>query len=48
MNPGEWQKSFHDHVIRNEEDLTRAHEYIVTNPFQWAKDVENNNIKIPI
>ena len=33
-----WQKSFHDHVIRNEEDFREIWEYIDTNPARWAED----------
>jgi REP element-mobilizing transposase RayT len=36
-----WQKSFSDHVIRNEKDLLRVQEYILSNPLQWAIDDEN-------
>ncbi|MFH1782754.1 MAG: transposase [Candidatus Omnitrophota bacterium] len=36
-----WQKSFFDHVIRNENELMRIQEYIVNNPKQWELDVEN-------
>jgi REP element-mobilizing transposase RayT len=32
---GLWQRSFHDHVVRDEADLTRLHEYISTNPLRW-------------
>ena len=39
----QWQKSFHDHIIRNEQDLTRIREYIVNNPLKWDEDVENKN-----
>ena len=33
-----WQKSFHDHVIRNEEDFREIWDYIDTNPARWAED----------
>jgi REP element-mobilizing transposase RayT len=33
-----WQKSFHDHVIRNQEDYNRIAEYIEHNPMRWADD----------
>jgi len=33
-----WQKSFHDHVIRNQEDYNRIAEYIENNPARWAED----------
>ena len=39
----QWQKSFYDHIIRNEQDLTRVREYIVNNPLKWEEDEENIN-----
>ena len=36
-----WQRSFHDHIIRSEGDLTRVREYIIDNPLQWEDDEEN-------
>ena len=33
-----WQKSFHDHIIRNEQDYNRIAEYIENNPASWHKD----------
>ena len=33
-----WQKSFHDHVIRNEADYRRIWQYIDTNPVKWEWD----------
>jgi len=33
-----WQKSFHDHIIRNEEDYIRIAEYIENNPVNWEED----------
>lgn len=33
-----WQKSFHDHVIRDEEDYRRIWQYIDTNPVKWEFD----------
>ena len=33
-----WQKSFHDHVIRNEADYLRVWDYIDTNPLKWRED----------
>ncbi len=38
-----WQRSFYDHVIRNQKDLLRIQEYIVNNPLQWSMDDENPN-----
>ncbi len=36
-----WQKSFYDHIIRDDFDLTRIREYIQNNPKNWEKDEEN-------
>jgi len=33
-----WQKSFHEHVIRGEEDYRQIWEYIDTNPAKWTED----------
>lgn len=33
-----WQKSFHDHIIRNEREYRMIWEYIDTNPFRWTED----------
>jgi len=33
-----WQKSFHDHIIRNAEDYHRIYEYISGNPLNWRQD----------
>jgi putative transposase len=33
-----WQTQFHDHVIRDEDELTRIREYIVNNAKQWELD----------
>jgi len=33
-----WQKSFHDHIIRNEDDYHRIAEYIENNPARWEDD----------
>lgn len=33
-----WQRSFHDHVIRNQEDYERIWLYIEGNPQRWAED----------
>ena len=47
-NPGGpvWQKNYYERVIRDENELTRAREYIVNNPMQWELDKENpvNNL----
>ncbi len=33
-----WQPRFYDRVIRNEKELHRISEYIVSNPRNWKKD----------
>jgi putative transposase len=36
-----WQRNYYEHVIRGDEDLRRAREYIQNNPAQWTLDKEN-------
>jgi REP element-mobilizing transposase RayT len=38
-----WQRSFYDHIVRNEEDLNRIRFYIQNNPINWKTD--RNNFK---
>lgn len=33
-----WQRNYYDHVIRDDIDLQRIHEYIMNNPMQWELD----------
>ena len=33
-----WQKSFHEHIIRNEKDYLEIWNYIENNPGRWADD----------
>ena len=33
-----WQRSFHDHIIRDENDHTRLAQYIEDNPVNWEND----------
>ena len=33
-----WHRSYHDHIIRNDEDFTKIFEYISDNPRRWAED----------
>ena len=35
---GIWQKSYHDHIIRNEADYLRIWKYIDENPIIWQDD----------
>ncbi len=36
-----WQRNYYEHIIRDEESLSRIREYILNNPAQWAFDREN-------
>ena len=33
-----WQRSFHDHIIRNERSYQKIWEYIENNPIKWEED----------
>ncbi len=33
-----WQRSYHDHIIRDEKDYQKIWEYINTNPLKWELD----------
>ncbi len=36
-----WQRNYHEHIIRTDEDLQKIREYIRNNPRNWADDEEN-------
>lgn len=36
-----WQKSYHDHIIRNDYALVEIRQYIRMNPLKWDIDAEN-------
>jgi putative transposase len=36
-----WQRSYYEHIIRNERELLRIREYILNNPPKWCLDREN-------
>ena len=38
-----WQKSFHDHIIRNEMEFLEICSYIDNNPTNWVNDIYNQN-----
>jgi REP element-mobilizing transposase RayT len=46
----QWQKSYYDHVIRNDESLQKIREYIQNNPVKWefnhGADETNDIMKI--
>ena len=35
-----WQRNYYEHVVRDEEDLDRAREYIFQNPGRWDEEKE--------
>jgi len=39
-----WQRSFYDHIIRNEIALQNIHEYINNNPLNWALEKDRNHL----
>ena len=40
-----WQRSYHDRIIRNDEELNRIREYIIENPSNWKVDVNDYLVK---
>jgi len=36
-----WQRSYYEHVVRDDNSLERIRDYIATNPLRWALDREN-------
>jgi len=36
-----WQRSYYEHIIRNERDHQAIYDYILANPMNWEKDEEN-------
>ncbi len=38
-----WQRSFYDHIIRNEKSLNQIRQYIINNPLKWDSDRNNLN-----
>ena len=41
-----WQRNYYEHVIRNDEELSRIRQYIEENPIRWEDD-ENHPDRIP-
>lgn len=37
----QWQRSFHDRIVRNENELERIRNYIKNNPVKWGLDRNN-------
>jgi len=44
-----WQRSYHDHIIRDDNDLTRIRDYVLNNPALWQNDTfhPENSHKTP-
>lgn len=36
-----WQRSFHDHIIRNEKEYYQIYKYVQMNPVLWGRDRNN-------
>jgi REP element-mobilizing transposase RayT len=36
-----WQRSFHDHIIKNQRAFNNIRRYIITNPSMWDRDRNN-------
>jgi len=43
-NSFQWQRSFYEHIIRNEESLNKIRQYVRENPINWNND-RNNSAK---
>src|ERR1700757_2119468 len=37
----QWQRSFYDHIVRDEISLNKIREYIINNPLKWDLDKDN-------
>ncbi|MBI5831704.1 MAG: transposase [Armatimonadetes bacterium] len=42
-----WQRSYHEHIIRDEDGLARVRRYIEDNPLRWATDRDNPMARRP-
>lgn len=40
-----WQRNYHEHIIRSEDDLANIRQYIANNPLKWDLD-ENNPVNL--
>jgi putative transposase len=39
-----WHRNYHDHIIRNEDELNNIRLYVLDNPRQWVEDEHNPQI----
>lgn len=44
--PFEWQRNYHDRIIRNEQELQRIIKYIEANPEEWEKVIKGRELLI--
>jgi REP element-mobilizing transposase RayT len=42
-----WQRNYHEHVVRNEQELLAIREYILANPARWNEDENNPTLVNP-
>ena len=40
-----WQRNYYERVVRNENELDRARQYIIGNPANWPRDAENPDVR---
>jgi len=40
-----WQRNYYEHIVRNENEMSRMRKYIRNNPAQWATDKDNPSIE---
>ncbi|MBI3596710.1 MAG: hypothetical protein HY203_06115 [Nitrospirae bacterium] len=43
-----WQRNYHEHVVRTEDELSRVRQYIRDNPLNWETDEENPKRKTDV
>lgn len=42
-----WQSRFHDHIIRNQDELKKISDYIQNNVYRWNSDCFNEHVETP-
>lgn len=42
-----WQRNYYEHVVRDDESLTRIRDYVTTNPARWMDDILNPAVRQP-
>jgi putative transposase len=47
MKSFQWQRSFYERIIRDDQEAHRIREYIQTNPLRWELDIENPQSSTP-